>query len=57
MPSKRAHNHGRRRALVPVLWLAAVVAALFISSLVAIVLLLHHLAQLAVEIAGKAGYL
>ena len=38
----------------PALWVAAVVVALFISSLAAIVFLLHHLAQLLLEIAAQA---
>jgi hypothetical protein len=57
MTQKHAPGHGRRKALVPALWLAAVVVVLFTSLLVAIVLSLHHLAQLAVEIATRAGYL
>ena len=54
MAHRHAHPHGRHRALAPALWVAAVVVALFISSLVAIVFLLHHLAQLLLEIAGYA---
>lgn len=50
---KRARNHGRHKALGPALWLAAVLVVLFISSLLAIVLLLHQLVQLALEVAGQ----
>jgi len=42
--------------LVPALWLAAVVAALFIGSLVVIVLLLHQLLQLGLEVAAQIGF-
>ena len=52
MYGKHVQSHGRRRELAPALWLAAAVAALFIGSLLVIVLLLHSLAQLALEIAG-----
>lgn len=51
-----SHRHLRphhlHRGQGPSLWLAAVVVLLLGSSLLAIVLFLHHLAQLALEIAG-----
>lgn len=53
MSQKHARNRGRWPALVPALWLAAVLAVLFISSLLAIVLLLHQLLQLALDVAGQ----
>lgn len=48
-----ARHHGRHKGLAPALWLAAVVVALFGFSLLAIVLLLHRVMQLALEIAGE----
>lgn len=54
MRHRHAAPHGRHKGLAPALWVAAVVVALFISSLLAIVLFLHHLAQLLLEIAGLA---
>ena len=51
---KHAHPHGRHRDLTPALWVAAVLVALFVGSLVVIVLWLHYLAQLLLEIAGYA---
>jgi hypothetical protein len=44
--------HHRHRARGATLWLAAVVVLLFCSSLAAIILFLHHIAQLALEMAG-----
>ena len=49
-----AAPHGRHRGLAPALWVAAVLVALAIGSLVAIILFLHHLAQLLLEILGYA---
>jgi hypothetical protein len=49
-----AKPHGRHRDLAPALWVAGVLVALAIGSLVAIILFLHHLAQLLLEIAGYA---
>jgi len=40
--------------LGPALWLAAVLVALFVSSLVVIVLFLHHLVLFFIEVAGHA---
>ena len=54
MAGAHAHRHARHRALGPVLALAVVVVALFVSSLVAIVLCLHSLLQLLIEVAGYA---
>ena len=54
MAGVHAHRHGRHRGLAPALALAAVMVALFISSLLGIVLFLHQLLQLFIEIAGHA---
>ena len=54
MQHAHARRHGKHRGLGPALWLVAVLVALFVSSLVAIVLFLHHLAQVLIEIAGYA---
>jgi hypothetical protein len=51
---KHALPHGRHKELGPALWVAGVLVALFVGSLVAIVLYLHYLAQLLLEIAGYA---
>lgn len=53
MGKKHVPGHGKPRALGPVLWLGAVLAALFVSSLLAIVFLLHQLVRLAVEVASQ----
>lgn len=57
MDHAHARSRGRHKALAPALWLAAVVVALFISSLVAIVLFLHQLVQLALDVAAQLWHL
>jgi hypothetical protein len=54
MHGAHAHRHARHRALAPVLALAGVVVALFVASLVAIVLFLRQLLLLFIEVAGYA---
>ena len=54
MSRRHAASHGRHRGLAPALWVAAVVVALFITSLGAIVLLILRVTQILIEVAGYA---
>jgi hypothetical protein len=55
LSGEHVRKHGLHKGWGPALWVAGVVLALLIGSLVAIVLLLHQLAQLALEVAGYIG--
>lgn len=52
--SRHLRTQHQHRGRAPALWLAAAVVLLLGCSLLAIVLFLHHLAQLALEIASQA---
>jgi len=50
-------GHGRRRGSTPALVVAAVLFALFVCSLAAIILFLHHLVQLAQLALSSASWI